>query len=279
MAALDAATGQHDAENLRVMIASGGGVDLRRAAELGRHHHQRGIKQAAAVEVTDEGGQRLIKLRHLVVHRGLDVVVMIPAAVAEGDEAHAGFDEAAGQQHSHAGLPGAVFLAQLFRLIIHGESGPSLVRGNHGVGALIEGIHAVEGIGFFQLAEMGVHGGAHLAALGEALLVNPAGQGEVADFEFLAGRIRTEAERPEGGAKVAGAGEVRGHRRHADVGREIVARTQLVRHHAAEAGELERRAGTVAGEHVVRAAIMISLAVGHGTDDGDLVRDLSRVRH
>ena len=60
----------------------------------------------------------------------------------------------------------------------------------------------------------------------------------------------------------------------ADVRRQVVARAVLVADHAAHARELQRRAGPVAGEHVVRAALVGRLAVRHRADDGDLVGDL-----
>ena len=41
-------------------------------------------------------------------------------------------------------------------------------------------------------------------------------------------------------------------------------------------GILQRRAGPVAGEHVVRAALVGRLAVRHRAADGDLVGDLRR---
>ena len=46
------------------------------------------------------------------------------------------------------------------------------------------------------------------------------------------------------------------------------------RHHAAEAGILDRRAGAISGEHVVGAAFVGGFAMGHRADDGDLVRDV-----
>ena len=62
-----------------------------------------------------------------------------------------------------------------------------------------------------------------------------------------------------------------GHVRHADVGRKVVPHAQLVADDAAEAGILQRRAGPIAGEHVVRAALVGRFAVAHGADDAELV--------
>ena len=74
--------------------------------------------------------------------------------------------------------------------------------------------------------------------------------------------------------QVAGAGVVVRLVGDADIRRQVVARAELVGDDAAHAGEGEGRAGPVAGEHVVRAALVGGLAVRHRADDGDLVGDL-----
>ena len=42
---------------------------------------------------------------------------------------------------------------------------------------------------------------------------------------------------------------------------------------------MNRRAGTVAGEHVMRAAVVVGFAVGHGAHDGNFVRDTGGLDH
>ena len=204
---------------------------------------------------------------------------MIPPAVGQRDETHSRFDEPAGEQHALSGLAGTVIVAELLRLVGEGEGGAGFLRGNHGVGTLIEGIHAVERVRFLDRAEVGIDSSAHLAAGGEALFGDAIREAEVADFEILGRRIIAEAERTVSRAEVASAGEGVWDGRNANVGRKVVLRAQLVRDDAAKAGILERRAGAIASEHVVRAAIMVGLAVGHGANNSDLVRNLGRVRH
>src|SRR6185369_6844635 len=97
-AALDAAAGEDDAEDLGPVIAAVGGVDLRRATELGGDHDERGGQHAALVEVVDERGERLVERRELLLDAVLDVVVHVPAAIGERDEADTALDEAAGEE-------------------------------------------------------------------------------------------------------------------------------------------------------------------------------------
>jgi len=60
----------------------------------------------------------------------------------------------------------------------------------------------------------------------------------------------------------------------ADVLRNVVAGPEFVADDAAHAGVGECRAGAIAGEHVVGAALMGGFTVGHAAADGDLVHDL-----
>src|SRR5262249_50188389 len=73
-AALDAAAGQDDAEDLGPVVATGVLVDLGRAAELAGDHDHGPLEQAGAVQVGDEGRERLVEGRHLAVHAGGDLV-------------------------------------------------------------------------------------------------------------------------------------------------------------------------------------------------------------
>jgi hypothetical protein len=87
--ALDAAPGQHDAEHLGIVVAPPGPVDFGRPAKLGRHQDQGGIELPALVQVPHEGREGAVELGHLVLKTVADVVMVVPAAVDEGDEPHA----------------------------------------------------------------------------------------------------------------------------------------------------------------------------------------------
>ena len=75
----------------------------RRAAEFAAPDDQRGIEQAALLEVLDQAGVGAVDLLHLDREDGGNVLagadaVMVPAPVVELHEAHAAFDQPAGQQ-------------------------------------------------------------------------------------------------------------------------------------------------------------------------------------
>ena len=95
------------------MIAAGRAVDLRRAAELGRHAHERRIEQLAAIQIANQRGERLVEHRQLALHAAGDVVVVVPTAVRQRDEPHARFDQSPREQHAGAGLVAAVLVADL----------------------------------------------------------------------------------------------------------------------------------------------------------------------
>src|SRR5687768_6582729 len=61
-AALDTAAGKPGAKSLRVVIATCS-LGARRAAEFGAENHDRFVEQAAALEIHDKRGNRLIDLR------------------------------------------------------------------------------------------------------------------------------------------------------------------------------------------------------------------------
>ena len=86
--------------------------------------------------------------------------------------------------------------------------------------------------------------------------------------------LAAEAERPVRAAEVAGSGKFIRLTGHADVRRQAVARTEFVADDRAERRILNRGRRTVAGEHVVRAALVRRFAVRHRADDGELVGDL-----
>ena len=109
--------------------------------------------------------------------------------------------------------------------------------------------------------------------IGPPRLVDPAGEVEVADLEVPPRRVGAEAERAVGAGEITTSGVRVGHRRDAHVRRHVVLRAELVADHAAEARKLQRRARAVAGEHVVRAALVGGLAVRHRAHDRDLVTE------
>jgi hypothetical protein len=279
MSPFDAASGQDDREDLGIMIAPGGAVDLGRAAEFRGHHHQSGIEQAALIEIADERRQRLIELGHLAGHGVLDIVVMIPASVGERNEADTSFHEAPGQKHPLAGRSGTVVVADFLRLVAQRERGAGLVGREHGVGAMIEGVHPVEGIGFLQCAEVRVDRRPHFPPGGKPVFVHAVGKVQVAHLEIVVGRIVAQAEGAIGGAEIARAGKRIGLAGNADIRRQIVPRTQFMGNDAAETGILQGGAGPVTREHVVSPAIMIGLTVRHRAHHRDLVGDLGRLDH
>src|SRR5262245_37582036 len=113
---------------------------------------------------------------------------------------------------------------------------------------------------------MRIHYLAHFAALREARVIDAFGQAQVAHAEILIGGIATEREWPVSRPEVTGAGEGGGHVWNTNVRRKFAARTKFVRNHTPDAGILDGGARAVAGEHVMRAAVVIGLPVRHGTD-------------
>src|SRR5207249_2009288 len=98
-------------------------------------------------------------------------------------------------------------------------------------------------------------------ASGKSPLVDAFGKIQITHAEGAAGRIGAETERTISRRQITAA-SVRGtHRRHADVRRQILARPELMTDHGSHAGILHRRAWTIAGEHVVRSALVGSFAV------------------
>ena len=83
--------------------------------------HQRVGQQAAAVHVLDQGREALVELGQLLVQALEDLGVMVPAAVVDGDEAHAALDQPPGQQAALAEGVAAVAVAQLVALLLDGE--------------------------------------------------------------------------------------------------------------------------------------------------------------
>src|SRR5437588_9683020 len=98
------------------MIPARGAVDLRRPAELAEDHYQRARQQAALVKILNQRGQDLIEGRQPRLERLEERTVMVPAAVLDSNERHAGLDQAPSQQSPLAERRAAVGLAQPIRL-------------------------------------------------------------------------------------------------------------------------------------------------------------------
>src|SRR6266542_963084 len=79
-AALETAAGHEDGVTVGPMIAPPIGVDLRRAAHLAQHDHQRLVEQPAAVEVLQERRASQVEVRQVVVAVDREVaMVRVPA--------------------------------------------------------------------------------------------------------------------------------------------------------------------------------------------------------
>ena len=109
---------------------------------------------------------------------------------------------------------------------------------------------------------------------GEPRLVDAARQVQVLHLKTGIGRISSQAERRERRAQVARARIHVGLIGNADVRRQIVFGTELMGDHAPHAGILERRAGAITREHVVRAPLVRGLAMGHRANHRQLVGEL-----
>src|SRR5205085_856180 len=76
-----------------LVFAAGVLVHLRRSAKLSVTDDERVLHQAALMHVLDEVREALVKLRQLVLEVVEDLGVMVPAAVVDGDKAHARLDQ------------------------------------------------------------------------------------------------------------------------------------------------------------------------------------------
>lgn len=120
-ALFEAATGEEDGEDFGPVVASAGSIDFGGAAEFGGDHDEGAVEETAFGEVVDEAGVGLVEVGDLASHGSLDIVVVVPSAVGDGDEADAGFDEAAGHEEAHAGFIAAVFVLQFVGFFFEGE--------------------------------------------------------------------------------------------------------------------------------------------------------------
>src|SRR5687768_1888519 len=108
------------------MVAARGVIDFRGAAKFGGYHHEGAVQHAACVEVAYQSGEGLVEIRHLTGDGVLDVVVVVPTAVSEGNETDPGLDETTGENHALPGGVPAVVIAQFVGFVADGESGTRL---------------------------------------------------------------------------------------------------------------------------------------------------------
>ena len=274
VATLDPATGQHDAEDLRVVIATGLGVDLGRATEFGRDHDQRVLQQTGAIKVADQRREGLVERRHLVAEARDDGIVHVPATVGQIDESHTRLNESAGEQHPSTGRVATVFVADSRRLLFDIKRFASGLRTDEAVGPIIERVHRLQVVRLFLLLEVSVDGGQCGATGGKAAVIDTVRQVEVTDLEATGSWITSQAERRKGRTEIAASCKFVWHVGNANVGRQVVARTVFVADDRPDAREQQRGTGAVAGKHVVCATFVSRFAVGHRTNDGQLVSDL-----
>src|SRR5690349_8741523 len=100
-ARFDAGAGQPHRIARDVVIAAILTLGSRQPAELAAEQHERFVKQAALFEIGQERGRRLIGRGRLIDQTLVQVVVMIPAWLADLDESHAGLAQPPG----HEALP------------------------------------------------------------------------------------------------------------------------------------------------------------------------------
>src|SRR5438552_19198780 len=110
---------------------------------------------------------------------------------------------------------------------------------------------------------MGIDRRAHIAPFGKSLFIDARRQIQIAHFEFLVGRITSEAEWSVSRAEITGSRERVRHARNADIRRQIVARPKLMRNHAPKTWIMVRGAWPVAGKHIMCVAIVIGFALGN----------------
>ena len=189
----------------------------------------------------------------------------------------AGFDQPPGHQHPLTGRVAAVLVAELLRLLGDVERFAGLLGTDQRVSSLVERINRVEGFGLLAGGKVIVDRTQDRTTAVETLVVHTTGKLQVLDGETAAGRVGSQAERSKGTGKVAGTGITVRLAGDAHVGRQVVPRPKLVRHHRTDTRELQRGAGTVPGKHVVSAPLVGSFAVRVRVHNGDLVGDLSRI--
>ena len=274
--ALNPAAGHHHAEYLRPVIASGRSVDFRCAAKFTGHQNQRVIQHPALIEIADKCRKGLVERRHLARVCGSNVAVMIPAAISGAHHPYARFHQAPCQQEASPSGVAPILVAQLGRFLVKVKRIARFRRGNHRIGALIKTVHARQRIALFERTEMAVHNRAHIAAFAKALGIDAAGQRKIPHAEIGVARIRAQTERAVSAAEITRAATA-ALARDSHVRRQIFARAKLVAHDRADARENHRRTRAHTGHHIMRAARVRCLTVGHRAYNRQLVGHLGGV--
>ncbi len=246
-------------------------------------HHQRLVEQAEPLEVVEQGRQAEVERRGQGVLDRREVAgVGVPLELAgppvvDRHERDPGLDQPAGQQARLAERVPAVGLAHLGRLVADPERGLRGGRGEQVVRPVGELVAAADQRGRGDVAGETVERLDHPPPPLEPVQGDAVGRGQVADPEGFLVRVAPGGERVEGRRQVAARREDRrvghGHiRRHGPPG--VLER---LGDHAAEAGVDQGRAGPVAGQEVVRRAVVVGLGRGDAPDQGDPVHHLGQV--
>ena len=203
LAAGNAGAGRRDREHARPVVASGGVVDLRGAAELAEGQHERRIEQAPRLHVLQQRREGLIEFG---VELGVGLVVVgmgVIPAVEQRHQAHTGLDESAAQQRSLSGGGSPVGVAQLGWLGVAVEGLLGRRRGHQLEGLLVEVAHALADGRALDGLDRGVERGKQLRPRASLLQADARRQGEVLHRILLAIRIAAD-ERVIGRAQEAG---------------------------------------------------------------------------
>ena len=137
-AAFDATTGHPGGVAFVVVIATVAALGVRRAPKLTGPDDEGVLEEIALFEIGEQARDGFVDLAAGVDHAFAQVAVVIPAAVGELDETHAGLDHAAGEQALLSEVVG---------------------------GSIADAVERASGVGFLRRVEQGGHGGLH--AVGE----------------------------------------------------------------------------------------------------------------
>ncbi len=280
-----AATGEPHRHGVRIMVAtvsrSAADTVVGGATKLAAPDDERAVQEASLFEVGDERGDGLIHAAHEVAMGTLDVVVAVPGAVVELHEAHAFFDELAGEQAFAAkGIGGVitnaveflglgVFLGEVERLghlHLHAECEFVVVhaRGEFIVAGMLRGVRGVElrdeveVLALTCFADAGrrceIQNGRAFRAQRRALEA----RGQVA----VAPVRRTSL-------RIAYLGQ------HDEAGQVPIERTEAVVHPRADTGIASE---AVAAVHLIHRGRMVHAVHGATTEETKVIRDLGEVR-
>src|SRR5262249_34983932 len=204
---LDAGTAEADGVGVGPVIAASGAIDLRRAAKLTHPEDQPAFEQPAPRQVFQQGGPAPVKPRQQldVLPEAAEVVlVRVPGAGVQGDEADACLDESPGEQAGLAVGVAAVAVADTIRFEVETEGTLGGWRGDEVVGLLIEAGALADDLGRpVVLSLPAVERFEHGAATGRPRDADCVGDGDILNLEVGTSRVAGDAEWPEGGAEVS----------------------------------------------------------------------------